>query len=122
MSAFPSTAFADTVLDLIKDDTPFLALYTSNPGPTNTGAEASGGSYARQAITLSAASGAATSNTNEIVFTGLPGATITHWGIFNASTSGDFLAYGAINSQSITETGDDLIFAIGAIDLNMSGS
>lgn len=122
MSAFPSTAFANTVLDLIRTDTPHVALYTSNPGPTNTGAEVTGGSYARQAVTLSTASGAATTNTNELVFTGLPGGTITHWAIFDADTGGSFLSYGALTTNAVTETGDDFIIPIGDIDLSMTVS
>lgn len=122
MSAFPSTAWANEVLDGIRTDTPHLALYTSNPTATNTGTEVTGGSYARQPITFSAASARAMTNSAQVVFSGLPGGTITHWAVFDAATAGNFKCYGPIDTNTITETGDDLIFAVGAIDLNMSGS
>lgn len=122
MSAFPSTALQEDVLELIKNDTPFLALYSSNPGPTNTGVELSGGSYARQSVTFGAITSGAMSNTNTITFSSLPSSVATHWAIFDAVTSGNLLAYGALGSEIVSEAGDNAIFDPGSIDLSFQGS
>lgn len=122
MSAFPSTAQANAMLDLIKNDTPKLALFTTNPGPTGSGTEASGGSYARQSVTLSSASGGATSNTNAITFT-LPAGTYSYWAIYDATSAGNINAYGALTSPITVPTGGGTAtVAIGDIDLAIATS
>lgn len=122
MSAFPSATLISEFFNLITGDTPHLALYTTNPGPTNTGTEVSGGLYGRQVITFGSIVSGTISNNATIEFSGVPSAVITHWAILNASTGGDLLAYGAINSSAISETGDNVTFASGDIDLTFAGS
>lgn len=100
--------------------TVYLALYTSNPTVADTGTEVTGGSYARQAVTFGAHSGGAVSNTGEISFTALPAATITHFGIRDASTAGNLLYFGALSSAIITSAGSEAVFAIGDIDVSES--
>jgi hypothetical protein len=122
MSAFPSTATLEDMLELIKKDTPFLALYTNNPGPTNTGTELVGGSYARQSITFGAIAAGSMSNTNTLTFSNLPSSVSTHWGIFDAVSGGNLLAYGALTTEIVAEAGDNAIFDTGDITLNLTGS
>ena len=91
-------------------DTTFtLALFTSDPGDTGASGEVTGGSYARQSITFSTAASAACNNTAQIDFTGMPVATVTHVGIFNATTT--FLGGGALSASKTTASGDTLRFA-----------
>lgn len=87
--------------------TVYVALYTSNPGETNTGTEVSGGSYARTAATFGAASGGAISNSADIIFPQASGSwgTVTHFAIFDASTSGNMLIYGALTSSQTVASG-----------------
>lgn len=122
MAVFPSTTFITSVLNLIKNDTPYLALYTSNPGAGDTGTEVTGGSYARQAITFGSITSGSMSNNSTITFSGLPSATITHYGIRNASTAGDLLVYGTLNSPAVIVSGDQLQFSSSSITVNLSGS
>lgn len=100
--------------------TVYLALYTTNPTVADTGTEVTGGSYARQAVTFGAQSGGAVSNSGEVSFTGLPAATITHFGIRDASTSGNLLYFGALSSAIITSSGSEAVFAVGDIDVTES--
>lgn len=120
MPVLPSNVLISDILDLIKNDTPKLALYTSNPGPANTGTEVLGGSYARQAITFTK-TGSQLTNSNEVRVT-LPGATVTHYGIFDALTAGNLLVYGTIASTIAVVLGDEVVFPIGSITINLSGS
>lgn len=82
----------------------YVALSTADP--TEGGgsiAEPSGGSYARVACnTWNAAASRSTANTNAVQFPRATGnwGTITHFALFDAITSGNPLAYGAIANPS----------------------
>ena len=84
----------------------------------------SGNGYSRQAATFAAASspGGTTSNTGDISFTASGGnwGTITHIGIFDASTSGNLLWHGAMTASKIVNDGDTLQFSTGNIDLTIA--
>lgn len=122
MAVLPSSTVIESALDLITSGTPYLALYTSNPGPTNTGTEVTGGSYARKAITFSATSGSARTNTAEIRFPGLPAGTVTHYGILSASTAGTLRAYSPLSSSFTNVSGDEVVFNVGGISVGVGGS
>lgn len=98
----------------------YLALYTSAPTDAGGGTQVSGNGYSRQAITFGAASGGAISNTSAVSFTASGGnfGTIVAVGIFDASTSGNLLAWKAITSVAIND-GDTLTFPIGDIDVTL---
>lgn len=122
MPVLPSSALITDTLNLIKNDTPYLALYTSAPNAGGGGTEVSGGSYARLAVTFGAITSDSMSNTAALIFSGLPNATITHYGILNASTSGSLKVFGALNSSVAVVSGDQVQFPIGSITINLSGS
>tara|TARA_R100000388_G_scaffold31784_1_gene24893 strand:+ start:394 stop:780 length:387 start_codon:yes stop_codon:yes gene_type:complete len=97
----------------------YLALFTSDPTDAGSGTEVSGNGYSRQAITFAAASsGSAASNSAE-EFTASGGnfGTITHFGIFDASTSGNLLYHGALTASKTIADGDTLRFASGNITI-----
>lgn len=102
--------------------TVYVALYTTDPTDADTGAEVSGNGYARQVATFSAASGGATSNTNEITFTASGGdwGTITHIGIRDALTAGNLLYHGALTAARTVNDGETARFAIGDIDIALA--
>lgn len=122
MSVFPSTSLVQDALSLIKNDTPYLALYTSSPSAGGGGTEVSGGSYSRKSITFGSITSGAMSNTNTITFSGMPTANITHFAIHDASTGGELKVYGALSSTAAIVSGDQVQFAIGSIQINLSGS
>ena len=122
MAFTPTTTQSTATLNLIKNDTPYLALYTTTPTVGGGGTEVSGGSYARLAITYGAISSASMSNTTILTFTGLPTANITHYAVLNASTGGTMKGFGALNSSAITVSGDQLQIAVGAHSISVSGS
>lgn len=121
MPMFPSNVLSTDTLNLIRNDTPFLALYTTNPTASDTGIEVTGGSYSRKSITFASPSGGSMSNTNAINFANMPTANISHFGIHDASTSGNLLLFGPISAVS-TLTGDEINIAVGAIAVNLTGS
>ena len=97
----------------------YVALFTVSPGEAGGGTEVTGGSYARQIATFTAASSGATSNDSNIDFTGMPAATTVAIGIFDALTSGDMLLYGTLTTNKTTDAGDTLRIATGDLDISI---
>lgn len=102
----------------------YVALYTAAPSDSGGGTEVSGNAYSRQAVAFDAASSPSgtTSNTAAVTFTAAGGdwGTITHIGIFDASTAGNLLWHGAMTAAKTIADGDTLEFAIGNIDLTIA--
>jgi hypothetical protein len=83
--------------------TVYASLHTGNPGITGAN-EATGGSYARQAVTLGAPSGGSESTSVALNFTGMPavGAPgITHIAVWDAVSAGNFLWAGPMGTRDI---------------------
>jgi hypothetical protein len=97
----------------------YVALYTVAPSDAGGGTEATGGSYARQTATFSAASSGATSNSANIDFTNMPAATVVAIGIHDALTSGNLLLWGELTSNKTTDAGDTLRIATGDLDISI---
>lgn len=97
----------------------YLSLHTSNPDEDNSGTEVSGNGYSRQAITFGAHSNGACANTSEETFTASGGSfgTVSHFGIFDASSSGNLLYYGALTASKVVADGDSLKFAAGSVTI-----
>ncbi len=88
----------------------YAGLSTANPGDSGSAlAEPSTGSYARVAHSAwtSAASGSL-NNSGTITFPDPTGSwgTITYFALFDASTSGNIIRYGALNTSKSPTTGD----------------
>lgn len=86
----------------------YLALFTAAPSDAGGGTEVSGGSYARTAITFgTSASGTIASNA-AVEFPAATAAwgTITHAAIFDASTAGNMLDWGALTTSKTIASGD----------------
>ena len=102
----------------------YVALYTAAPSDAGGGTEVSGAGYARQAVAFNAAAtpGGTTSNTADVSFTATGGnyGTVTHLGIFDASSSGNLLWHGALTANKTVEDGDTITFTAGNIDLTMA--
>lgn len=102
----------------------YVSLHTTATTDAGGGTEVSGGSYARVAVTASLANfagtqsagsttassgtGGATSNNNTITFPS-PTAnwgTVSHFGIWDASTAGNLLFHGALTTSKTINNGD----------------
>lgn len=84
----------------------YVALYTTNPTDANTGAEVTGGGYARQKVTFTApqqqADKAEVSNTTRVEFPVATGSwgDVAYYGICTASSGGNLLIHGAFNKPT----------------------
>jgi hypothetical protein len=101
------------------DSTIFVGLYTVAPTDSTSGTEVTGGSYVRKAVTFSAASAGATSNTADIDFTGMPAATTVAIAVHTAVTAGTMLMYGTLTTNKTTDAGDTLRIAAGDLDISI---
>ena len=97
----------------------YVALFTVAPTDTGGGTEVTGGSYARQTATFTAASGGATSNSANIDFTGMPAATTVAIALFDNLTSGNMLVHGTLTTNKTTDAGDTLRIATGDLDISI---
>jgi hypothetical protein len=98
----------------------YVALFTSDPGETGSGTEVSGGSYARQTVTFTV-TGNQASNTAAVEFPTATGSwgTVTYAAIYDASTSGNLLAYGALTTSKTIASGDVLRIPAGDFDITL---
>lgn len=86
-----------------------------------TPTEASGGSYARQAITFAAAASGIRDNNAQIVIPIPASTTVVAVSGYDASTSGNMLAYGGIGSSLLKGVGTVITAAGDAISSNGHG-
>lgn len=101
--------------------TVYVALFTTDPTDAATGTEVSGGSYARTAVTFGAPANGVSSNSGVVTFPTATGSwgTITHMGIFDASSGGNLLFHGALAISKVVGNGDTVTFAVGALSTTL---
>jgi hypothetical protein len=102
--------------------TVYVGLFTSDPTDAGSGTEVSGGSYARKAATFAAPSNGASSISAAIEFDQATGSwgTVTHFGIYDALTTGNLLYHGALTASKAIDTGDVFKFATSALSVTLA--
>ena len=125
MSNYLETKVLDYVLRDQADWAPtavYLALHTADPTDAGSGAECSGGSYARQAITFNAAhaTNGTIDNSSDEEFTNMPGCTVTHIGVWDHASAGNLLFYGAVSASKTVTAGDTISLAAGSLDITLA--
>lgn len=100
----------------------YVALFTTDPTDAGSGTEVSGGSYARQAATFGAPSNGASTTSADISFPQATGSwgTVTHFGVYDASSSGNLLYHGALTASKTIETGDIFKIASGSLTVTLA--
>jgi hypothetical protein len=98
----------------------YVALFTSNPDEDASGTEVSGGAYARQSVAFTV-SGNTASNSAAIEFptATAPYGTVTHIGVFDASSGGNLIAYAALTTSKAIDTGDVMRIPSSDLDVTM---
>ena len=97
-----------------------VALYSTDPTDADTGTELTGNGYARQTVTMGAASGAnptASTSTSTVTFTASGGnwATATHFGLRDALTTGNLLYHASLDAPVQINDGSSIVFDPGQI-------
>lgn len=104
----------------------YLSLFVADPTDVTSAAltnEISAAWYARQAVSFEPPSDAAdvvTENTAQVTFHAVTDSavTVTHWGIFDASTVGNLLASGEFATSKVLNVDD--VFVVNAGDLTLT--
>jgi hypothetical protein len=101
--------------------TKYIGLFTAAPGETGGGTEVSGNAYARQSMAFTT-SGDTTSNNAAVEFPTATGSwgTITHVGIFDASTSGNLMVYATLTASKAIASGDVFRVPSGDLDITLN--
>lgn len=99
--------------------TVYIGLSTGSFNDDNSGTELSGGSYARQSIAFDAAASGTTDNTSAVDFPTATASwgTVSHYGLFDASSGGNLLIHGAFTASKTVADGDILRIAAGELDI-----
>lgn len=97
----------------------YVGLSTASFNDDNSGTELTGNGYARVSATFSAAASGTTSNNAGIEFSAATGSwgSVSHFGLFDASTGGNLLIHGAFTTAKTVATGDILKIATGDLDI-----
>jgi hypothetical protein len=98
----------------------YVGLSTASFADDNSGTELSGSGYARVAATFGAAASGTASNSAAIEFPAATGSwgTVSHFGIFDASTAGNLLIHGAFTASKVIASGDILKISTGDLDIS----
>lgn len=116
---------ADAILDAIcrsvaySDPAAFcLQLHTAAPGAAGTTAVAT--ETTRKAVTFSASSAGAITNSADVTWTSVAGTeTYTHWSAWSAVSAGTFLCSDDLNVARAVTIGDTFTIAAGDLDITL---
>ncbi len=103
----------------------YVGLFTAAPSDAGGGTEVSGNGYARVATGTISVSGTDTTATNaaSIEFAAASGGnwgTVTHAAIFDASTSGNMLAWAALTTSRTINDGDVFRIPAGSLTVTLT--
>jgi hypothetical protein len=97
----------------------YVGLSTGSFADDNSGTEITGNNYARVVASFGAATSGTASNDAAIEFAAATGSwgSISHFGIFDASSSGNLLIHGAFTTAKTIASGDILKISTGDLDV-----
>ena len=102
----------------------YIGLFTTAPSDAGGGTEVSGSGYTRKTASFNAAAtpGGTTSNSAVVSWTAAGGnyGTVTHIGIFDASTGGNLLWQGGLTTPKTVNDGDTIQFSAGNLTLTLA--
>jgi len=114
-----SNYLEDEILDAVCNNgsfavaQPWVSLHDGDPGETGAN-EITGGSYGRQSASFAAASGGSCASDATLDFTTMPSVpSLTHVGMWDASTAGNFLVGGSLTAAKTVNAGDTFRLASG---------
>ena len=104
----------------------YIGLFTAAPSDTGGGTEVSGNAYARTATGTMSVSGTSPTNCTNSAAIEFPAAsggnwgTITHIGVFDASSGGHMLGWAALTTSRTINDGDILRIPAGDLDITLT--
>jgi len=97
----------------------YVGLSTGSFGDDNSGTEITGNNYSRVVASFGAAASGTSSNDAAIEFAAATGSwgSVSHFGIFDAASSGNLLIHGAFTTAKTIASGDILKIPTGDLDI-----
>ena len=125
LSNYLENKFLDITL---KDGTAYkvatahLALFSSDPTDAGNGTECSWTNYVRQTMAFGTISNGSVASTGEITFPAVVGSTVTvtHIGVFDASSSGNLLYHTALDASKTLAATDTMSVAAGGVTVTLA--
>jgi hypothetical protein len=101
--------------------TVYVGLFTTAPTDTTSGTEVSGGSYARQVLSVSTASDGVVTSDADVTFPQATASwgTIVALGIHDALSSGNLLMYTDLTTSKTIDEGDILKVSTGSLTVTL---
>lgn len=97
---------------------PYMSLHSADPGETGAN-EIAGGSYARKTVAFNAAVVGHTDNAADLTWADMPAVTLTHVGIWDAASAGNYLYSAILSSPKVIAAGDTFKVAAGDLDIQL---
>ena len=124
LSDYLENKLLDHVLRNISYTSPttvYVGLFTTDPTDAGTGTEVSGGSYARQIISVTTATGGIVTSSADVTFPQATGSwgTISHIGVLDALSSGNLLMHTPLTTSRAIESGDILKISTGNLTASL---
>lgn len=100
--------------------TVYIGLATASFGEDGSGTELTGNGYARKSASFNAAASGTADNSAAIEFAAATGSwgTVSHFGIFDASSAGNMLIHGSFTASKVIASGDILKISAGDLDIS----
>jgi hypothetical protein len=126
-----STYFANAVLNWVRSTTMpadpaavYVSLHDGNPGDAGSGGTdvtSTINAAGRVAVTFGAPSGKIITNDAEVDFgTADAAADVDYFGVWDASSAGNLIGYGALLTPRAIETGDPVKFPVASLTINVA--
>lgn len=125
MSNYLENAMINAVLRNTSYTSPatvYVGLHTADPTDAGTGTEVSGGSYARTSVTFGSPSNGVSTNSAAVEFPQATAdwGTVSHIGIWDASSTGNLLFHTALDTSKAIATGDIFKIASGNLSVTLA--
>ena len=97
----------------------YIGLSTGSFGDDASGTELNGNGYTRKVMAFDAAVAGTADNSGAVEFSAATASwgTVSHFGLFDASSGGNLLIHGAFTAAKLIDTGDILKIAAGDLDI-----
>ena len=97
----------------------YVGLSTGSFGDDASGTELNGNGYTRKVMAFDAAVAGTADNSGAVEFSAATSSwgTVSHFGLFDASSGGNLLIHGAFTAAKLIDTGDILKIAAGDLDI-----
>jgi hypothetical protein len=101
--------------------TVYVGLYTTDPADDNSGTEVTGGSYARQILSVTTATAGIVTSSADVTFPQATAqwGTISHIGLLDAVSSGNLLMHTPLTTSRTVEVGDVLKISTGSLTASL---